>query len=99
MSEPSANAGDAEAVPAQEKDLDQQLQPQGQAVGSGGSPPEAAAEEVEVTTEQTEEAAEVPAPSGDAVPGTSGTVTDPARRETWLMRLAMRTRVARGPTM
>lgn len=86
MSEPSADAGDAEAVPAQEKDLDQQLQRQGQAVGSGGSPPEGAAEEVEVTTqeaewgevptEQTEEAADVPAPSGDAVPGTSGTGTD-----------------------
>ena len=40
MSEPSADAGDAEPVPAQEKDLDQQLQPQGQAVGeAGGSPP------------------------------------------------------------
>lgn len=57
MSEPSADADDVEPVPAQAQDLDQQLQPQGQAVGeAGGSPPT----EEEVPVERTEEAVEAP---------------------------------------
>jgi chromosome segregation ATPase len=68
VSEPSADADDVEPVPAQEQDLDQQLQPQGQAVGeAGGSPPT----EDAVPTEQPEEAVE--APTGDAGSGATGT--------------------------
>ncbi|WP_341358352.1 hypothetical protein V5H98_11190 [Georgenia sp. M64] len=72
MSEPSADAGDAEAVPAQQKDLDNQLQPQGQAVGeAGGSPP---TEEEALPTEQTEEVVE--APVGDTASGAPSTGDD-----------------------
>ncbi|WP_454778196.1 hypothetical protein [Georgenia muralis] len=68
MSEPSADAGDAEAVPAQQKDLDQQLQPQGQAVGeAGGSPP---TEEEAPPTEQTEEVVEAATDTDSGAPGT-----------------------------